>query len=75
MGYSPWGYKELAISEHVCTSSISLTRLYELNTTIKAFRTISMGMAIHSSILAWRIPQREEPGGLEFMGSHRVGHD
>ena len=32
-------------------------------------------MATHSSILAWRIPQTEEPGGLQFMGSHRVGHD
>ena len=33
------------------------------------------GMAIHSSILAWRIPWTEEPGGLLSMGSHRVGHD
>ena len=32
-------------------------------------------MAIHSSILAWRIPWTEEPGGLQSMGSHRVGHD
>jgi len=31
-------------------------------------------MAIHSSILAWRIPWREEPGGLQSMGSQR-GHD
>ena len=30
------------------------------------------GMAIHSSILAWRIPWTEEPGGLQSMGSHRV---
>ena len=33
------------------------------------------GMAIHSNILACRIPQTEEPGGLQSMGSHRVGHD
>ena len=33
------------------------------------------GMAIHSSILAWRIPWSEEPGGLQSMGSQRVGHD
>ena len=33
------------------------------------------GMATHSSVLAWRIPQTEEPGGLQSMGSHRVGHD
>ena len=32
-------------------------------------------MATHSSTLAWRIPGTEEPGGLLFMGSHRVGHN
>ena len=32
-------------------------------------------MATHSSILAWRIPVREEPGGLASIGSHRVGND
>jgi len=32
-------------------------------------------MATHSSILAWKIPQAEEPGGLQSMGSQRVGHD
>ena len=31
--------------------------------------------ATHSSILAWRIPWTEEPGGLQSMGSQRVGHD
>ena len=33
------------------------------------------GMATHSSILAWRIQQTEEPGGLQYMGSEKVGHD
>ena len=32
-------------------------------------------MTTHSSVLAWRIPGTEEPGGLPSMGSHRVGHD
>ena len=32
-------------------------------------------MAPHSSTLAWKIPWIEEPGGLQFMGSLRVGHD
>ena len=32
-------------------------------------------MAPHSSTLAWKIPWTEEPGGLQSMGSHRVGHD
>ena len=32
-------------------------------------------MATHSSILAWRIPQTEKPGQLQFIGSKRVRHD
>ena len=31
-------------------------------------------MATHSSVLAWRIPEKGEPGGLPSMGLHRVGH-
>ena len=32
-------------------------------------------MATHSSILAWKIPWTEKPGGLQSMGSQRVGHN
>ena len=32
-------------------------------------------MATHSSVLAWEIPWTGEPGGLQSMGSQRVGHD
>ena len=32
------------------------------------------GMATHSSILVWRIPWTGEPGGLQYVGSQRVGH-
>ena len=32
-------------------------------------------MATYFGILAWEIPQTEEPGGLQTMASHRVGHD
>ena len=32
-------------------------------------------VATHSSVLAWEIPWTEEPGGLESIGSQRVGHD
>ena len=32
------------------------------------------GTTTPSSVLAWRIPMEEEPGGLQFMGSQRVGH-
>ena len=37
--------------------------------------SLEEGMATHSSILAWRISWAEEPGGLQFMGSHKVGND
>ena len=37
--------------------------------------SLEKGMAPHSSILAWKIPWMEEPGGLQSMGSKRVGHD
>ena len=33
------------------------------------------GMATHSNIFAWRIPWTEEPGGLQSIGSQRVGHN
>ena len=36
---------------------------------------LEKGMAIHSSILAWRIPWTEKPGGLQSVESQRVGHD
>ena len=39
------------------------------------FHALEMEMATHSSVLAWRIPGMGEPGGLQSMGLHRVGHD
>ena len=36
---------------------------------------LEKGKATYSSILAWRIPWTEEPGGLQFMGLKRVGHN
>ena len=36
---------------------------------------LKKGIATHSSILAWRIPWTEKLGGLQFMGSQRVGHN
>ena len=35
---------------------------------------LEKGMETHSSLLAWRFQWREEPGGLQFLGSHRVRH-
>ena len=36
---------------------------------------LEKGMGTHSSVLAWKIPWTEEPGGVESMGSQRVGHN
>ena len=52
-------------------------------TTVQETRVQSLGqedplekeMATHSSILAWRVPRTEEPGGLQSMVSQRVGHN
>ena len=39
------------------------------------FHALEKEMTTHSSVLAWRIPGTEEPGGLPSLGSHRVGRD
>ena len=54
--------------------SKSRTQLSDFSVTFH-FHALEKEMATHSSILAWRIPGTEEPGGLPSMGSHRVGHD
>ena len=52
----------------------SRTRLSDFTFTFH-FHALEKEMATHSSVLAWRIPGTEEPGGLPSMGSHWVGHD
>ena len=53
------------------TCSVTLSESLNLSILI-----CKMGiMAPHSSTLAWRMPWTEEPGGLQSMGLHRVGHD
>ena len=52
----------------------SQTRLSDFTFTFH-FHALEKEMATHSSVLAWRIPGMAEPGGLLFMGWHRVGHD
>ena len=52
----------------------SRTRLSNFTFTFH-FHALEKEMATRSSVLAWRIPGTGEPGGLPFMGSHRVGHD
>ena len=52
----------------------SRTRLSHFTFTFH-FHAWEKEVATHSSVLAWRIPGTGEPGGLQSMGSHRVGHD
>ena len=52
----------------------SRTRLSDFTFTLH-FHALEKDMATHSSVLAWRIPGTEEPGGLPSMGSHRVRHN
>ena len=61
VGYSPW------VAE-------ARTGLSDFTFTFH-FHALEKEMATHSSVLAWRVPGTGEPGGLQSMGSHRVGHD
>ena len=54
--------------------SKSRTQLSDFTFTFH-FHALEKEMAIHSNVLAWRIPGMREPGGLPSMGSHRVRHD
>ena len=54
-------------------SKESVCRAGNLGSIIGLGRSLEKGMATHFSILAWRIPWTEEPGGLQSMGSKRVG--
>ena len=47
----------------------------QLNDFTFHFHALEKEMETHSSVLAWRIPRTEEPGGLPSMGLHRVGHN
>ena len=59
VGCSPWGSEESDMTERLHFH----------------FHALEKEMDTHSSVLAWRIPGTEEPGGLPSVGSHRVGHD
>ena len=58
----------------VAESPIRLSDLSDFTFTFH-FHALEKEMATHYSVLAWRIPEREEPGGLPSVGSHRVGHN
>ena len=52
----------------------SRTRLGDFTFTFH-FHALEKELATHSIVLAWSIPGTEEPGGLPYMGSHRVRHN
>ena len=58
-----------------CSNYCSIALVLSVFTFTFHFHALEKKMATHSSTLAWRIPRREEPGGLQSMGSQRVGHD
>ena len=87
--YSPWGCKETGLSDFHFTSyrprgfpggasgeePAHQCRLRDAGWIPGSVRSLEKAMAIYSILLAWRTPWTEEPGGLQSMGSQRVGHD
>ena len=57
-----------AVNESTCNAETRVRSLHQED-------SLEKGTATHSSILVWRISWTEEPGGLQSMGSQRVGHD
>ena len=85
-GYNAWGRKELDMSErlhyfHLASSGGSEVKASACNageTWVQSLGQedpLEKEMATHSSTLAWRISWMEEPGGLQSIGSQRVGHN
>ena len=69
--------RRLLLGRKVITNldSIFKSRDITLPTKVRLVKATEKAMAPHSSTLAWKIPWTEEPGGLQSMGSLRVGHD
>ena len=87
-GYSPWGRQESDTTNWLTQHSIHISGFPSgskvknpLITQGKQIHSpgqadpLEKGTATHSSILAWRIPWTEEPGGLQSTGSQKVRHD
>ena len=81
--YSPWGHKKLDTTERLSVGASLVAQMVKNMPAIQDTQVWSLGqedplekeMATHSSILAWRIPCTEEPGGLHSMALQRVRHD
>ena len=63
------------VTQAVKTPPANAGDLRDVGSIPESVRSPEEGMEAHSSILAWRIPWTEKPGGLQSMGSQRVGHD
>ena len=85
MGYSPWGGKESYTTEplHLTSQVVLVVKNLPANAGDIEMQVRSLDredpleedMVTYSSILAWRVLWREEPGGLQFMGWQRVIHN
>ena len=72
IGYPLWYFRASLVAQMVKNlPAMQETRVRSLGRE----DPLEKGMATHSSILAWRSPWTEEPGGLQSIGSQRVGHD
>ena len=71
VGYSPWGRKESDTTEQL---HFHFHNVGDLGLLLGREEPLEKEMATHSSTLAWKIPWREDPGRLHFMGSQRVRH-
>ena len=70
------GQSDLLYSELVAYTVKHLPAIWETHVqSLGREDPLEKEMATHSSILAWKIPWTEEPGGLQSMGSQRVGHN
>ena len=68
--------RQIKLPKHNAVHGVAKSRTQLSNFTFTFhFHTLEKAMAPHSSTLAWKIPWMEEPGGLQSMGSLRVGHD
>ena len=68
-------YKTITVKYYIADCVSWVPRLTLLGLSLDLEVPLEKGMAIHSSILAWRIPWTEKPGGLQSVGLQRVGCD
>ena len=68
-----WNIRRFSLVAQTVTDSPALQHMWVQS--LGGEDTLEKGMAPHCSILAWRIPWAEEAGGLQCVGSQRVGHD